>query len=290
MAMVHELRQLAGVPCAAGSRAVPVMECPPTLARGVSLTSAVSMSAPLDTVGSHRYLGVSVMGQVSIAVSRLAEEDSREAQNARAVKWLLAQRGGAVVVVTPRRDFESVSIKRLTAQPGVHHHVWRGFHGGHFDGRRVLYAWPDRQRLNDLWNADADAIVVIEWGVEETAEWIEDVNPIQLLPGATIDPSPRMAATPEPLSNGVDGILEYVAGMAAGYSSGLKWNEEDMLKADMMNRPDRWASITVDQVRAKCRALGMRGADVDTIAGFLQRRKEGRRFNVRSSYRAFQFN
>ena len=78
--------------------------------------------------------------------------------------------------------------------------------------------------------------------------------------------------------------------MAAGYSSGLKWNEEDMLKADMMNRPERWEPITVEQVRAKCRELGMRPKDVDTVAGYLQRRKDGRRFNVRSSYRDFQFN
>jgi len=78
--------------------------------------------------------------------------------------------------------------------------------------------------------------------------------------------------------------------MAAGYSSGLKWNEEDKLKADMMNRPERWVPITVKQVRAKCRELGMRPNDVDTVAGFLQRRKDGRRFNVRSSYRDFQFN
>jgi len=85
-------------------------------------------------------------------------------------------------------------------------------------------------------------------------------------------------------------ILEYIAAMAAGYSSGLKWNEEDKLKADMMNRPERWVPITVEQVRAKCRALGMRPDDVDTVAGFLQRRKEGRRFNVQSSYRTFRFN
>lgn len=230
------------------------------------------------------------MGEIPIAVSRLGENDSREAQNARAAKWLLAQPGGSVVIVTPRRAVESASLKRLIAQPNVRHHAWRGFHGGHFGGQRVLYAWPDRQHLNDLWNADADAIVVIEWRVVETAEWIEYVNPIQLFPGETIDPSPRAEITLEPLPNGVDEILEYIAGMAAGYSSGLKWNEEDKLKADMMNRPKRWASITVDQVRAKCRALGMRGDDVDTIAGFLQRRKEGRRFNVRSSYRTFQFN
>lgn len=229
------------------------------------------------------------MGQVSIAVSRLGEGDSREAQNARAVEWVQGRPGGPIVIVTPRREVESASIKRLIAQPGVQHHAWRGFHGGHFDGQRVLYAWPNRERLNDLWNANADAIVVIEWGVDETAEWIEDVNPIQLFPGATLDPGPRDTTTPEPLPNGVDGILEYVAGMAAGYSSGLKWNEEDMLKADMMNRPDRWAPITVDQVRTRCRVLGMRGVDVDKIAGFLQRRKDGRRFNVNSTYRTFQF-
>lgn len=87
-----------------------------------------------------------------------------------------------------------------------------------------------------------------------------------------------------------DERTEHIAGMAAGYSSGLKWNEEDKLKADMTNRPGRWALISVEQVRAKCRELGMRPNDVDTVAGYLQRRKDGRRFNVRSSYRDFQFN
>lgn len=77
--------------------------------------------------------------------------------------------------------------------------------------------------------------------------------------------------------------------MAAGYSSGLKWNEEDKLKADMMNRPERWIPITIEQVRAKCKKLGMSPNDIDTIAGFLQHRKAGRRFNVRSAYRTFQF-
>lgn len=129
------------------------------------------------------------MGEVSIAVSRLGENDSREGQNARAVKWLLAQPGRPVVVVTPRREVESASIKRLIAQPGVHHHAWRGFHGGQFDGRRVLDAWPDRQHLNDVWNSDADAVAVIEWGVEETAEWIEDMSPIELLPDRTVNPA-----------------------------------------------------------------------------------------------------
>ncbi|MFV0251725.1 MAG: hypothetical protein ACK5H2_00110 [Beutenbergiaceae bacterium] len=230
------------------------------------------------------------MSSVPVAVSRLGEDDSREAQNARAVQWLLAQPGGPVVVVTPRRAIESSSIRRLVAQPGAHHHAWRGYSGGRFEARQVLYAWPDRKHLNDVWNVDADAVAVIEWNVEETAEWLEDVKPIQLLPGQTIEPVASTRETLEPLPNGVDGILEHVARMAAGYDSGLKWNEEDMLKADMMNRPDRWAPVTVEKVRAKCRELGMRANDVDTITDYVQRRKDGRRFNVRSSYRTFQFN
>lgn len=230
------------------------------------------------------------MNETPTAVSRLGEDDTREAQNLRALRWLLSQPGGSVVVVTPRRDVPSEAIKRLIARPDVHHFAWRGFHGGHFDGQRVLYAWPDREHLNHVWNVVADAIAVIEWNEEETAEWIEDVNPVELLPGEIVAPTPRAETSLEPLPNGIDGILEHIAAMAAGYSSGLKWNEEDKLKADMMNRPDRWRNVTVDQVRAKCRQLGMRAQDVDTITDFVQRRKDGRRFNVRSSYRAFKFN
>lgn len=119
---------------------------------------------------------------------------------------------------------------------------------------------------------------------------IEDSNATFLLPGETIVPArvENVVAT-EPLPNGIDGILEYVARMAAGYDSGLKWNEEDKLRADMMNRPDRWRDVTVEQVRAKCRALGMRPNDIDTIAAYVQKRKDGKRFNVESSYKTFQF-
>ncbi|SJN22944.1 hypothetical protein FM104_03795 [Microbacterium esteraromaticum] len=69
----------------------------------------------------------------------------------------------------------------------------------------------------------------------------------------------------------------------------MKWNEEDKLKTDMMNQPDRWQAVSVEQVRAKCRQLGMLADDVDTIADYLQRRKEGRRFNVGASYRSCEF-
>ncbi|MER7798416.1 hypothetical protein [Microbacterium sp. NPDC096154] len=226
-----------------------------------------------------------------VAISRLTDgELSREPQNARAVRWLLEQSGGAVVVVTPRREVDSPVLQQLIAQPSVRHVTWRGFSIGMLSGR-VLHAWPSREHFQKLWGHDLDALAVIEWNEDEAAEWIEDANPVQLFADRTVEPVARRDEVEcEPLPNGVDGILEYVAAMAAGYSTGLKWNEEDKLKADMMNRPDRWVPITVDQVRAKCRALKMRPDDIDTIAGFLQRRKEGRRFNVRSSYKTFSFN
>jgi len=228
--------------------------------------------------------------QGPVAVSRLgADETSREPQNIRAVRWLLDQPGGRVVVVTPQRDFSSASLRRLVADPRVLHHTWRGFHPGGFVGQRVIYAWPDRKHLNDGWGAEADALVVIEWNEDETAEWIAAVRPIELLATGTLQPPESTTEPLPPLPNGIEEIIGYVARMAAGYSSGLKWNEEDMLKADMMNRPERWTSVTVEQVRLKCRELGIGPKDVDTITELLQRRKDGRRFNVGSSYRTFQF-
>ncbi|UVJ38022.1 hypothetical protein [Arthrobacter sp. CJ23] len=53
-----------------------------------------------------------------VAISRLSEgETSREQQNLRAITWLLEQSGGSVVVVTPRKDFDSASLKKLVEHP-----------------------------------------------------------------------------------------------------------------------------------------------------------------------------
>lgn len=214
-------------------------------------------------------------------------------QNARAVAWLSQQPGGPITVITPQRRFESETLQRLVGRPDTAHLTWRGFSVGSLNRRRVIYAWPDRQHLNDLWGSQADAIVVIEWGAAETANWLEDAHPVRLLPGQILKPAsgPQAAleAVGDPIPDDVSRILKSLAQWAAGYDSGLKWNEEDKLKADMMNRPERWTYITVEQVRGRCRELEMRSKDIDTIVGFLERRKQGRRFNVRSTYRDFQF-
>lgn len=229
------------------------------------------------------------MNSETLAISRLGELDSREAQNTRAVRWLLQQQGGPIVVVSPGKNVRSYVLRSLIARPGVQHLTSRGTEIGLLEGRRALFAWPDRQRLNDVWAAEADALVVIEWSEDETSEWREETRPVELLPGKTRDPGSKPPSTTPPLPDDVARILAHIASMAAGYSTGLKWNEEDKLKADMMQRPERWANVSVEQVRAKCRDLGMRPKDVDTLSGLLQRRKEGRRFNVRSSYRNFSF-
>lgn len=235
---------------------------------------------------------VSRSDRMPVAISRLdaTVETSREPQNARAIRWLLQQAGGPVTVVTPRKDVSSDVLESLIKQRGVSHVSWKGLSTHNLRGR-ILFAWPSRQHLNDLWGIQADALAVIEWNPDETQEWIEDNKPLLLLHDRTelYKPDKTKESQDSPLPNDIDRILEYVAQMAAGYSGGLKWNEEDKLKADMMNRPERWASVTVEQVRAKCKELGMSPNDVDTIAGFLQRRKEGRYFRVTSSYRNFHF-
>lgn len=192
-----------------------------------------------------------------VALSRLGDGDSRETQNSRAIRWLLQQDAGPIVLVTPRRDFSGESLKALAARADVTHLTWRSFSSAALTGRRVVHAWPDREHLNELWGARATALVVIEWNETHSAEWIEDAAPDLLLPGGTRR-ALAVAATPSvDLPDDVASILTNTARWAAGYSEGLKWNEEDKLKADMMNRPARWAKVSVDQVRAKCRDLGM---------------------------------
>src|SRR5690606_6669217 len=105
-------------------------------------------------------------------------------------------------------------------------------------GQRVLYVAPDRQRLNDIWGVSADAIAVVEWGTDTTAEWIDAMLPLQLLPDGSVLQTEKIPTDVEELATDVAAIFEYLAVCARGYDSGLQWNEIDKLKADMMNRPD----------------------------------------------------
>ncbi len=225
-----------------------------------------------------------------VTLSRLEKEgDSRSAQNLRAIRWLESQSGGPVVVVTPQKRLDSEVIEEFVRSPGVSHISWKGMNPGALAGHRVLYAWPRREHLNDLWGVDVDALAVIEWG--DLDQWILDARPTLLLPGRTVHPGKDSQSQDVPfVPTGIAAVLSYLADMASRYGSGLKWNEVDKLKADLMNRPNRWQSVTPDEVRKECRRLGMRPADADTIVELVTRRKQGRRFNLsRSSYKDFAF-
>lgn len=93
----------------------------------------------------------------------------------------------------------------------------------------------------------------------------------------------------ERLPGGVDEIIDYIARYAAGYSTGLKWNEVAKLKADMMNVPERWRPITVEALRSKCLSAGLSAKDTETVVDLLRTRQAGRRLVPAASYRTFRF-
>lgn len=91
------------------------------------------------------------------------------------------------------------------------------------------------------------------------------------------------------LSEDVEHILEYLADMAAAYSTGLKWNEEAKLKADLMNAPARWHGVSVQAVSDRLLELGMSTEDTRTVTDLIKKAQSGRRLVPQTSYRDFKF-
>jgi hypothetical protein len=93
----------------------------------------------------------------------------------------------------------------------------------------------------------------------------------------------------DPLPDDIVKILEHLASMARGYDNHLKWNEEAMLKADLMHSRRYWMGFPVADVRAKCIELGMREDDVALVADLVKRAQAGRRLVPQKSYRDHTF-
>lgn len=91
------------------------------------------------------------------------------------------------------------------------------------------------------------------------------------------------------LPNGIDGILEHLAEMAAGYANHLKWNEVAKLKADLMNVRHRWLGVSVPTITTRCLELGMRQEDVQEIRDLVVKAQSGRKLIPQKSYRDFRF-
>jgi len=92
-----------------------------------------------------------------------------------------------------------------------------------------------------------------------------------------------------PLPPSVVGIIEHLARMARGYNNHLKWNEQAMFKADLMNVRHRWLKVDSAAFRARCIAEGMRLEDVAELVDWLDKAKTGRRLVPQKSYRTFKF-
>ncbi|WP_139368693.1 hypothetical protein [Agreia bicolorata] len=87
----------------------------------------------------------------------------------------------------------------------------------------------------------------------------------------------------------VSSIVEFLASAARGYDNHLKWNEQDMFKADLMNVRHRWRAVDADAFRSKCLSEGMRREDVGMLENWLKKAQAGRRLVPSKSYRAFIF-
>jgi hypothetical protein len=92
------------------------------------------------------------------------------------------------------------------------------------------------------------------------------------------------------LPSSVASIAEFLAMAAKGYNNRLKWNEQDMFKADLMNLRHRWRSVDAVAFRAKCLAEGMRREDVSLLVEWLKKAQAGRKLVPSKSYRTFHFN
>ncbi|PNS43988.1 hypothetical protein HXT49_03610 [Gardnerella sp. KA00225] len=115
-------------------------------------------------------------------------------------------------------------------------------------------------------------------------------KPIILLPNKIVEPTSTDDFELGKLPNGISDILSYLAGMADGYSQGMKWNEVEQLKSDLMECPARWEAVTTEQIKQECLHLGMKLTDIDKITELVARRQHGNTFNLsKSSYKGFKF-
>jgi hypothetical protein len=96
--------------------------------------------------------------------------------------------------------------------------------------------------------------------------------------------------TSDDLPPTIAGIVEFLAMMAKGYNNHLKWNEQDMFKADLMNVRHRWRSVDIAAFRSKCLSEGMRTEDTQLLVDWLAKAQSGRRLIPSKSYRGFAFN
>ncbi|WP_280215813.1 hypothetical protein [Nocardia cyriacigeorgica] len=86
-------------------------------------------------------------------------------------------------------------------------------------------------------------------------------------------------------------IMDHIGRKASGYGY-LKWNEQAMLKADMMNVPERWGAhrISPDRLEREALDVGLTAKEAAELADWLRRRQSGKRLVPQAHYRTWKFN
>jgi hypothetical protein len=92
------------------------------------------------------------------------------------------------------------------------------------------------------------------------------------------------------LEPSVDEIIEEIGRWAAGYSTGLKWNEVAKLKSDMMLVRQRWLDVDLGALERKCRAVGLDSEDTRTVLDLARKVQSGKRLVPNRQYSTFQWN
>lgn len=88
----------------------------------------------------------------------------------------------------------------------------------------------------------------------------------------------------------VASIAEFLAIAARGYNNHLKWNEQAMFKADLMNARQRWRGADPTAFTRKLESEGMRTEDIAMLIDWLRKAQGGRRLVPQRTYSSFVFN
>ena len=91
------------------------------------------------------------------------------------------------------------------------------------------------------------------------------------------------------LEPSVDRIMDYIGQMAAGYSTGLEWNEVAKLKSDMMLVQHRWLGVDLRTLEAKYRVVGLNDKDTGTVLDLVREVQASKRLVPQRRYRGFRW-
>lgn len=91
------------------------------------------------------------------------------------------------------------------------------------------------------------------------------------------------------LAPDIVGILKMIGIRASLNGGSIPWQEQNRLKADMMNMWQYWVGVDELALKAKCVEVGISHESTQVLLDFFRKRKAGRRLVPASRYRNKHF-